>query len=252
MKRALKWMLGIFAGLLIALCLCAIPTLCRGYEMYQQAVGECSLQDKVSEIRSRSDYLTIDQIPLEYQNTLLHSEDKRFYFHAGVAPIALMRAACNDIMAGSFVQGGSTIDQQLAKNLYFDFGKTLDRKAAELFVVHDLESNYTKKDILELYVNVAYYGNGNYGLQSAANYYYNTDPQNLNQQEIDSLVYTLKAPNFYNPKDHAESIPQHSLTTVSDSIHTAVSDPVMLIDVWNMTVSTLFQNHYQIMKLLGF
>ncbi len=252
MKKAMKWILGVFAGLMIVLCILAMPTIRRGYDMYEKAISECSLQDKISDIRSRSDYLTLDKIPQEYQNTLLHSEDRRFYYHAGVDPIALVRAAYNDIKAGAFVQGGSTIDQQLAKNLYFDFGKTMDRKAAELFVVHDLESNYTKKEILELYINIAYYGNGNYGLQAASNYYYNTDPENLNQKEMDALVYTLKAPNIYNPKDRADSLPTHGLTTVSDSMHSSYSADITFEDIFNMTAHQVFGNPSWLMKLLGF
>lgn len=222
MKKILKWMAGILAVIIIGLGIASFPTLMRGYRMYQDAVEQCSLSDKVAEIQSRSDYITLDEVPLAYQKSLLHSEDRRFYLHAGVDPIALVRAVFNDIKAGSYVQGGSTIDQLLAKNLYFDFGKTLDRKAAELFVVHDLESNYTKNEILELYINIAYYGNGNYGLKSASLYYYHVTPDQLNQDQINALVYTLKAPSVNNPKDHSETIPQSGLTTVGSNLNTAV------------------------------
>ena len=116
MKKILKWMAGILAVIIIGLGIASFPTLMRGYRMYQDAVEQCSLSDKVAEIQSRSDYITLDEVPLAYQKSLLHSEDRRFYLHAGVDPIALVRAVFNDIKAGSYVQGGSTIDQQLARH----------------------------------------------------------------------------------------------------------------------------------------
>jgi membrane peptidoglycan carboxypeptidase len=174
--------------------------------MYKEATAKCSVHDKVKEIRSQENYISIDEIPDSFKNSLPQSEDRRFYYHFGVDPVAVIRAAYNDIKAGAFVQGGSTIDQQLAKNMYFDFGKTMDRKAAELFVVHDLEADYSKDEILELYINKAYFGNGCYGLQSASNYYFGVAPSKLNQTQADELVYTLKCPNAYNPAEQENGL----------------------------------------------
>jgi membrane peptidoglycan carboxypeptidase len=206
MKKILKWTVRFILAVLIIAGFCAYPTLKNGYSMYKEATAKCSVQDKVKEIRSQENYISIDEIPDSFKNSLLQSEDRRFYYHFGVDPVAVIRAAYNDIKAGAFVQGGSTIDQQLAKNMYFDFGKTMDRKAAELFVVHDLEADYSKDEILELYINKAYFGNGCYGLQSASNYYFGVAPSKLNQTQADELVYTLKCPNAYNPAEQENGL----------------------------------------------
>jgi membrane peptidoglycan carboxypeptidase len=102
-------------------------------------------------------------------------------------------------MAGRFEQGGSTITQQLAKNMYFSFEKKYERKVAELFVAFQLEKELTKDEILELYCNIAYYGEGCYGLKQAAEHYYGVDPLELSEVQIVALVWTLKSPNNYNP-----------------------------------------------------
>ncbi len=158
-----------------------------------------SISDKVEEIRQDENYITFDEIPEEYINQVLKSEDKRFYYHLGFDPISTTRAMANNIMAGRFEQGGSTITQQLAKNMYFSFEKKYERKVAELFVAFQLEKELTKDEILELYCNIAYYGEGCYGLKQAAEHYYGVDPLELSEVQIVALVWTLKSPNNYNP-----------------------------------------------------
>lgn len=175
------------------------PTVHAGYEMYKTATKTVSISDKIKELKQKENYITFDQIPDEYKKQVIKSEDKRFYYHFGLDPIATGRAVVNDIIAGSFVQGGSTITQQLAKNMYFSFEKKYERKVAELFVAFQLEKKLTKDEILELYCNIAYYGEGCYGLKEAANHYYGVNPLSLSKTQIDALVWTVKSPNNYNP-----------------------------------------------------
>jgi membrane peptidoglycan carboxypeptidase len=175
------------------------PIVVTGYEMYKTAIETMSISDKVEEIRQDENYITFDEIPEEYINQVLKSEDKRFYYHLGFDPISTTRAMANNIMAGRFEQGGSTITQQLAKNMYFSFEKKYERKVAELFVAFQLEKELTKDEILELYCNIAYYGEGCYGLKQAAEHYYGVDPLELSEVQIVALVWTLKSPNNYNP-----------------------------------------------------
>lgn len=187
-------LIGLIAGIIKI-----SPTVVTGYEMYKTAIKTMSISDKVEEIRQDENYITFDEIPEEYINQVLKSEDKRFYYHLGFDPISTTRAMANNIMAGRFEQGGSTITQQLAKNMYFSFEKNYERKVAELFVAFKLEKELTKDEILELYCNIAYYGEGCYGLKQAAEHYYGVDPLELSEVQIVALVWTLKSPNNYNP-----------------------------------------------------
>ncbi|SHO43882.1 biosynthetic peptidoglycan transglycosylase [Anaerocolumna xylanovorans] len=175
------------------------PTIYTGYEMYKTATKAVSISDKIMELKQKENYITFDEIPEEYKKQVIKSEDKRFYYHVGIDPIATARAVVNDVIAGSFVQGGSTITQQLAKNMYFSFEKKYERKIAELFVAFQLEKKLTKDEILELYCNIAYYGEGCYGLKQAANHYYGVNPLALSKTQINALVWTIKSPNNYNP-----------------------------------------------------
>lgn len=182
------------------------PVVFTGYEMYKNATETMSIQDKIEEIKQKKDYITFDKIPEEYIKQVLKSEDKRFYYHFGFDPISTARAMANNIIAGSYSQGGSTITQQLAKNMYFSFEKKYERKVAELFVAYHLEKELTKDEILELYCNIAYYGEGCYGLKEAAKHYYGVNPLKLSQAQIKALVWTIKSPNNYNPHVYRGSI----------------------------------------------
>ncbi len=175
------------------------PMVSAGYEMYKTATEAISVPDRIEELKQQKGYITFDKIPEEYKEQVLQSEDKRFYYHFGIDPIATARAMANNLIAGSFVQGGSTITQQLAKNMYFSFEKKYERKVAELFVAFQLEKDLTKDEILELYCNIAYYGEGCYGLKQAANHYYDVEPLELTITQIKALVWTIKSPNKYNP-----------------------------------------------------
>ena len=104
-----------------------------------------------------------------------------------------------NVVARSTVEGGSSITQQLAKNMYFSFEKRYERKVAELFVAFDLEKSASKDDILEMYCNIAYFGEGCYGLREATLHYYNLEPLEISTEQAASLVKTLKSPNYYNP-----------------------------------------------------
>lgn len=171
----------------------------RGYEMYQEVITEKSLTSRVEELRNKNDYVALTQISKVYQELVVASEDKRFYQHGPVDYIGLARAMATNVVTMSFKEGGSTITQQLAKNLCLSFEKSLDRKMAEVFIARELENLYSKDDILEMYLNITYLGEGNYGIKAASNYYYNIEPIELNEEQAKVLVKTLKSPSVYNP-----------------------------------------------------
>lgn len=170
-----------------------------GYRMYQDAVFVQSVEEKVNEIRLTEGYIAFDEISEEFLDELIYREDRNFYRHSGIDLMAVMRAAWHDLQEGRYVEGGSTITQQLAKNLYFTGEKQLERKVAELFVAFDLEQTFTKEEILELYCNVVYFGEGCYGIDEAARHYYGVSADELDEEQAQALVYTLKCPGYYNP-----------------------------------------------------
>ena len=170
-----------------------------GYQIYQDKIQEQSLSERVNQLKSKEDYVTLDQISPIYKEAVLESEDRRFYQHGPVDYYGLARAMFINLTTFSFKEGGSTITQQLAKNLCLSFEKDLSRKFAEVFIAKDLEDHYSKDEILEMYLNITYLGEGNYGIQAASQYYYHIDAIDLNKQQCDILVKTLKRPSVYNP-----------------------------------------------------
>lgn len=170
-----------------------------GYQIYQDKIQEQSLSERVNQLKSKEDYVTLDQISPIYKEAVLESEDRRFYKHGPVDYYGSARAMFINITTFSFKEGGSTITQQLAKNLCLSFKKNLSRKFAEVFIAKDLEDHYSKDEILEMYLNITYLGEGNYGIQAASQYYYHIDAIDLNKQQCDILVKTLKRPSVYNP-----------------------------------------------------
>ena len=176
----------------------------KGWQLYRQVVEERPLAQVVAEVRAAENYTRLEQLPDFYLNAVVAVEDKRFYRHDGIDPISICRAVLADVRAGSFVEGGSTITQQLAKNLYFTQEKKLERKIAEVFVAWDLEELCEKDEILELYVNDIYFGAGYYCIHDAAQGYFNKLPADLTDAECALLAGLPNAPSVYNPKKNPE------------------------------------------------
>lgn len=139
-----------------------------GYMLYKKSMSEMSLEDRIKNIQEAENFMHISDVPDYYKNAVISIEDHRFYSHHGVDIVATSRAFINNIVTMELHGGGSSITQQVAKNLCFTQEKTLTRKMAELFVVYELEKNYDKDAILELYINNMYFGNGYYNIYDAA------------------------------------------------------------------------------------
>ena len=171
----------------------------QGSKIYQDVIEEKNIEQRVAELQSKEDYVKLDEIADVYVELVVESEDHRFYQHHGVDYIGLTRAMLTNLATWSYKEGGSTITQQLAKNLCLSFEKSLDRKFAEVFIAWQLERDYSKDEILEMYLNITYLGEGNYGIKAASNYYYNVEPSQLTKEQAEVLVRTLKSPSVYNP-----------------------------------------------------
>ncbi|MRR16022.1 MAG: PBP1A family penicillin-binding protein [Deltaproteobacteria bacterium] len=144
-------------------------------------------------------WVTIDHIPVFLQNALVAIEDARFYQHRGIDVRGITRALVKDVIKGRMAEGGSTITQQLIKNKYFSNEKTIQRKLKEGILAVEYEGKYTKKQILEMYFNEVYFGNGAWGLVQAARLYFDKNPPELTEAECALLAGIPKAPTRYNP-----------------------------------------------------
>ncbi len=200
MKKFLKiLMILLLIGLSIALLIIG-----NGYTMYKEAIEKEPLEEKVTEIRGKESYTEFSELPQMYVNAVISVEDKRFFKHGGIDIIAIGRAAINDIKAMSYVEGGSTITQQLAKNMYFTQEKIMERKIAEVFMAWKIEANYSKEDIFELYVNSIYFGNGYYTVKEACKGYFNKDISEMTDYECIMLAGIPNAPSVYAPTVNSE------------------------------------------------
>ncbi len=144
-------------------------------------------------------WVTIDRIPPFLQKALVAIEDSRFYEHGGIDVRGIARALMKDVVKGRLAEGGSTITQQLIKNKYLSGEKSLDRKVKEGFMAVEFEQTYTKQQILEMYFNEIYYGNGAWGIAQAARLYFDKSPEELTDAECSLLAGVPKNPGRYNP-----------------------------------------------------
>ena len=148
--------------------------------------------------------ININYIPDHTQKAFIAIEDNRFYEHLGVDFRGTARAVVSTL-SGREVQGGSTITQQLAKNAFLTQERTITRKIKEAFLARELEKRYTKDEILEMYLNHIYFGQGAYGVESAARYYFNKEAKDLNIAESATLAAIPKSPNYFNPFENPKA-----------------------------------------------
>ena len=195
MKNFIKLL---FCMILVALSISLIY-IGNGYNMYKTALKDMSIEEKIIDIKSKENYTKISELPQMYKDAVISVEDHRFYRHFGIDIIAIGRAVINDIKEMSFVEGGSTITQQLAKNIYFTQEKKMERKIAEVFMSFKIESKCSKDEILELYLNSSYFGDGCYTVKEASNKYFGKEPNNMSNSECIMLAGIPNAPSVYAP-----------------------------------------------------
>jgi len=143
--------------------------------------------------------VTLDTLPAHVPAAILATEDRRFYTHVGIDPRGLSRAMYQNVKAGRYIQGGSTLTQQLSKNVFLSPDKTLKRKAQEMMLSIWLEQAFTKDEILEMYLSRVYFGSGAWGLEAASKRYLGKSADQLTVGEAAMMAGLLKAPSRYNP-----------------------------------------------------
>lgn len=186
-----------------------------GHKLYESAIQVTPIDTLYSSISSREGFVPYAQLPQTYINAVISAEDSRFTHHKGVDPVSIARALVTDLRTGSFAEGGSTITQQLAKNLYFTQEKELTRKVAEMFMAFHLEANYTKEEIFELYVNSIYFGSGCYDVASASQTYFGVSPSQMTDDQCTLLAGVPNAPSVYDPTVNPDLSQQRQRQVVS-------------------------------------
>ena len=163
----------------------------RIYSTDKQLLAELYLEKR--------DPVPLDSIPSYLKAALIATEDRKFYTHSGLDLKGIARALIKDILAGEFVEGASTITQQLAKTLFLTSRKTMVRKIKEAILAFQLERRYTKDEILELYLNQVYFGSGAYGVKSAAKIFFNKSVRDLSLAECALIAGMPKSPSRFSP-----------------------------------------------------
>ncbi|MDF2658935.1 MAG: family penicillin-binding protein [Paenibacillus sp.] len=192
----------------------------------------------------------LERIPLHLQHAIVAVEDKRFYDHAGVDAIGILRALMQNLRAGGVAEGGSTITQQLAKNMFLSHDQTLSRKVTEAGYAFKIEQTYDKERILETYLNQIYFGEGQWGIQKAANTYFGKDVADLTLPESAMLAALPKAPTHYSPfKNKEKALERRNLVLDlmlagkyigEDDHRKAIATPVVLAEHQQENLRSLY------------
>ncbi len=193
-----------------------------GYIFYKNTVKTANLEDKVKQIRQSESFIPISEIPKDYINAVIAVEDHRFKEHGAIDVIAIGRAISSDVKNKELVEGGSTITQQVVKNLYYMEDDTkndsLDRKISEIIIGVQLEKKYSKDEILELYANNIYFGDGYYCIKDAAEGYFGKLPSEMNLYECTLLAGIPNAPSVYSPNVNPELSKQRQAKVIRSMV----------------------------------
>ncbi len=170
----------------------------QGYEEYTRAIAERPVAQMFADEMAEDDFVYADQLPEMLKASVIATEDARFMTRwTTLDYIALSRATLRNIQNLGYVEGGSTIPQQIAKNFYFGDEMTLRRKVAEYFVARDMLKAFSKEEILAIYINMNYYGDGYDGLEAATHGYFGVDPIDLTDAQATILAGIPQAPSHY-------------------------------------------------------
>lgn len=195
----MKFLKKLFILLIIIILIIVSFLFLIGFAYYSKTLKEQPLISRVESYTSKENYITFNNLSKNYINAVVAVEDHRYYDHGPIDFIAIGRALYTNLRDNEFDEGGSTITQQVAKNVIFNQDKTIIRKVGEVFGAYDLEKNYSKSEILALYVNSAYFGDGYYGIYEASMGYYNKNPKDLTLEEATMLAGVPNAPSVYAP-----------------------------------------------------
>jgi penicillin-binding protein 1A len=190
----------------------------------------------------RRQVVGFNQISNNMKKAILAAEDARFYEHGPISFRAIGRAFFEDIIHGRIVQGGSTITQQLVKNLYLTPSKTIYRKLKEAVLAYKIANHLTKNEILTLYLNTVYFGNGAYGIESASEIYFNKHASDLTIAESAMLAGLVQAPNAYNPYYHPELAAKRTIYVLNNMLENHFITKQQYLEAVNSKIVLAHQN----------
>ena len=205
--------------------------------MYQEALDGRNLEDVISEIQSDPSYISYEDLPQNYINAVIAVEDHRFRDHGAIDLIAIGRAIYVNVTTFSLREGGSTITQQVAKNIFYIYEENpVVRKIAEILTAFDLEKAYTKNEIVELYVNTIYFGDGYYGIEEACQGYLNKSASEMTLADCTMMAGIPNAPSVYAPTanpDLTRSRQEKVISSMVENGYLPEEDANKLIDSLN-------------------
>ncbi|HEY9163396.1 MAG TPA: transglycosylase domain-containing protein, partial [Magnetovibrio sp.] len=226
-KRAVYWIfvLGLWGLMLGAIGLVVIawdlPNVDEAIAATRKPTVRIVTQQGIEIARRGDRYgaaVLLKDLPPALPHAILATEDRRFYDHFGIDLIGIARAMVVNVRAGGIVQGGSTISQQAAKNLFLSADRTLRRKLQEVLLALWLEAKFSKDEIFTIYLNRVYFGQGVYGIEAAARYYFGVPAQRLSVYHSAMLAGMLKGPNKYNPYRNLELAKQRTEVVLSNMV----------------------------------
>lgn len=186
--------------------------------------------------REKNDYVELKNISEYVKNSIVSIEDKNFYNHKGFDYLRIAKAMLVNLKSKKLKEGASTISQQYIKNLYLTFDKTWERKIQEALLTLELETHYSKNEILEGYLNTIDFGAGNYGIKEASKYYFNKEPKDLSLAEASIIVGIPKNPSYYNPVTNYENAKERQKNVLismvknkyisKDEMNEAINEPL--------------------------
>ena len=253
MKSLFKYISSIFFTICLVLFFIVLMLFARELKDVPD-ITQANLQDPLSsEIYDKNlnliatvgaekrEYVSINDIPKNITDAVLTTEDSRFQSHIGIDPIRLIKAVLVNIRSNSAQQGASTITQQVVKNSLLTSDKSLQRKIQEAYLSLKLENRYSKDDILEMYMNKIYYSDGQYGVKTAAKYFYNKELDQLTLSQVALLTGIPQQPILYNPYDYPKQAKERRDTVLyallnndkiteaeyNDAINTPITDGIV-------------------------
>ena len=196
----MKIVRNILITILVIVLITGIILFIYGDNMYKKALDGSSLEEVVVEIQADPSYVSYEDLPQNYINAVISVEDHRFREHGAIDFIAIGRAIYVNVTNFALLEGGSTITQQVAKNIFYITEENpITRKAAEMITAFDLENTYTKNDILELYANTIYFGDGYYGIEEACQGYIGKSATEMTLADCTMMAGVPNAPSVYAP-----------------------------------------------------
>lgn len=201
-KGTIIFTIIVIVSYLLTIIFYPIPQVNHPYETQIISNEDRLLYSKIKE--ETGSYVKLENVSEAFLNTLILVEDQTFYSHNGVDYKRIIASTINNIKNKGIVEGGSTITQQLSRMVYLNNDKTFKRKFKELLISKKFEANYKKEKILEMYINLVFFGHNLYGIESASNYYFNKSPAYLDYNESAVLVGIINSPNNYAPDINLE------------------------------------------------